>query len=79
VPQFNDGFLEAHHAVMIGCAIEHAHRFVYADQIDLNGGAAAVPIGVTCRQCPREDCARRAFDRLPVLGMPPRPAARAVT
>ena len=24
-----------HHAVMIGCAIEHAHRFVYADGLDL--------------------------------------------
>ena len=57
-----------HHAVMIGCAIEHAHRFVYADGVDLAAPRTAVPIGVTCRQCPREDCVHRAFDRVPLPG-----------
>jgi len=59
-----------HHAVMIGCAIEHAHRFVYADGLDLAASRAIVPIGVTCRQCPREDCVHRAFDRVPLPGGP---------
>ena len=57
-----------HHAVMIGCAIEHAHRFVYADGLDLAASRTIVPIGVTCRQCPREDCVHRAFDRVPLPG-----------
>ncbi len=59
-----------HHAVMIGCAIEHAPRFVYADGLDLAAARTIVPIGVTCRQCPREDCAHRAFDRVPLPGGP---------
>ncbi len=59
-----------HHAVMIGCAIEHAHRFVYADGLDLAASRTIVPIGVTCRQCPRETCIHRAFDRVPLPGGP---------
>jgi predicted transcriptional regulator/transcriptional regulator with XRE-family HTH domain len=59
-----------HHSVMIGCAIEHAQRFVYADGLDLTAALTAVPIGVTCRQCPRADCPHRAFDRVPLPGGP---------
>ncbi len=60
-----------HHAVMVGCAIEHAHRFVYADGLDLAASRSVVPIGVTCRQCAREDCVHRAFDRVPLPGRLP--------
>jgi len=56
----------SHHAVMIGTGIANAARFVYADGLDLDH---AVPVGITCRQCPRDDCAQRAFDRLPVPGV----------
>lgn len=70
---------ERDHALMIGCAIEHAHRFVYADGIDLAATQTATPIGVTCRQCVREDCGQRAHDRLTVPGRPSRPSAGAVT
>jgi XRE family transcriptional regulator, fatty acid utilization regulator len=59
-----------HHAVMVGCAIEHAHRFAYADGLDLAGSRSVVPIGVTCRQCVRDDCVHRAFDRVPLPGGP---------
>jgi XRE family transcriptional regulator, fatty acid utilization regulator len=59
-----------HHAVMIGCAIEHAHRFVYADGLDLAASRSVVPIGVTCRQCVRDECVHRAFDRVPLPGGP---------
>lgn len=46
------------YAVALGCEIEHAHEFIYAD-----GLAQAVPtkIGVSCRLCPRPDCDQRAF------------------
>ena len=59
-----------HHAVMIGCAAEHAHRFIYADGLDLAASRSVVPIGVTCRQCVRDDCVHRAFDRVPLPGGP---------
>ncbi len=56
------------HAVMIGCAVGQAQRFVYADGIDLTAPSNLVPVGITCRQCPR-DCAQRAFDRAPLPGV----------
>lgn len=59
-----------HHAVMIGSAIEHAPRFIYADGLDLTAARTVVPVGVTCRQCPREDCVHRAFERAPLPGGP---------
>jgi predicted transcriptional regulator/transcriptional regulator with XRE-family HTH domain len=46
------------HAVGLGCDVSHAHRLVYADGVDL---ARAVPVGVTCRLCTRQDCDERAF------------------
>ncbi|MBZ0230151.1 MAG: DUF2083 domain-containing protein [Bauldia sp.] len=27
-----------------------------------------MPVGITCRQCPRDDCAERAFGRIAVPG-----------
>jgi XRE family transcriptional regulator, fatty acid utilization regulator len=52
------------HAVMIGAPIAHAGRFVYADGLDLAAPSTAAPVGITCRQCPRADCADRAFERI---------------
>jgi predicted transcriptional regulator/DNA-binding XRE family transcriptional regulator len=56
------GFHARHamHAVGLGCRVEHAHRLVYADGVDLDA-AQAVPVGVTCRLCERRDCEERAF------------------
>ena len=65
-PSGSPGMAPNHHAVMIGCAMEHARRFAYADGLDLS--AAPVPIGVTCRQCAHDDCGYRAFDRIPGPG-----------
>jgi len=48
-------------AVTIGCAVEHAHRLVYADGVDLNNTEAAVPIGTTCRMCQHQDCMQRVM------------------
>ena len=51
-------------AIMVGAGLAHARRFVYADGLDLDAPSVAIPVGVTCRQCPREDCAERAFERI---------------
>jgi hypothetical protein len=48
-------------AVALGCEVQHADEFVYADGIDLLSERAATPIGVSCRICPRPDCDQRAY------------------
>lgn len=48
-------------AIELGCEARHAREMVYADGIDLDNLDAAVPIGTTCRLCPRMDCQQRAF------------------
>ena len=47
------------YAVALGCDIEHAAEFIYADGVQING--VATPIGVSCRICPRPNCDQRAF------------------
>ncbi len=49
-----------HVAIGLGCAISHAPAMIYADGIDLDAPAGAVPIGVGCRICPRRECGQRA-------------------
>lgn len=49
------------YAVALGCEVEHAGNFIYADGLQLRDEAAATPIGVTCRLCPRRECDQRAF------------------
>jgi predicted transcriptional regulator/transcriptional regulator with XRE-family HTH domain len=51
----------SHRSVMIGCEARFAPDLVYGD--GLMGGTNVTPVGVTCRECPREDCTQRAFDR----------------
>jgi predicted transcriptional regulator len=46
------------YAVTLGCEAEHAADFVYADALDRS---APIPIGISCRLCPRDDCDQRAF------------------
>ena len=48
-------------SVGIGCEISHARQMVYADGLHLDDFDAAVPIGGSCRTCPRLDCQHRAF------------------
>jgi hypothetical protein len=54
----------AMYAVALSCDVEHAHRLIYADGLDLSKIASAVPVGVTCRTCDRMDCQARAFPAL---------------
>jgi predicted transcriptional regulator/transcriptional regulator with XRE-family HTH domain len=49
------------YAVALGCEVEHAGNFIYADGLQLHDEAAASPIGVACRLCPRQACDQRAF------------------
>ncbi|MET0269925.1 MAG: short-chain fatty acyl-CoA regulator family protein [Sphingomonas sp.] len=49
------------YAVALGCEVEHARDFIYADGLDLARATAATPIGISCRLCPRADCEQRAF------------------
>jgi len=51
-------------AIALGTDISHAGQLVYADGMDLTNMAAATPIGVNCRTCPRLDCIQRAFPPL---------------
>jgi XRE family transcriptional regulator, fatty acid utilization regulator len=48
-------------AVALGCELEHAEAFIYADGLDIGNAAAATPIGISCRLCPRQHCDQRAF------------------
>lgn len=49
------------YAVALGCEVEHARDFIYADGLDLTSPHAATRIGASCRICPRLDCDQRAF------------------
>jgi len=49
------------YAVALGCEVEHADAFIYADGLDIANANAATPIGISCRLCPRRDCDQRAF------------------
>jgi predicted transcriptional regulator/DNA-binding XRE family transcriptional regulator len=53
--------LNVRYAIGLACDVESAREIVYSDGIDLTQIEAAVPVGVTCRLCPRMDCESRAF------------------
>ena len=48
-------------AVGLGCDVRHASEIVYADGLNLADPQIVTPIGVSCRTCPRTDCAERAM------------------
>jgi predicted transcriptional regulator/DNA-binding XRE family transcriptional regulator len=48
----------------LGCDVRHAGEIVYADGLNLADPQIATPIGVSCRTCPRTDCAERAMPSL---------------
>jgi len=47
-------------AIALGCEARHAGELAYADALSV-GSAAADRVGITCRTCPRRNCAYRAF------------------
>jgi hypothetical protein len=48
-------------AVALGCEVDHAQEFIYADGLDIGSARAAAKIGISCRLCSRADCDQRAF------------------
>ncbi len=54
----------SHYSIAIGCELAYAGQFVYADGLDLAGGAAPVPVGASCRVCERAGCDQRALPSL---------------
>jgi len=48
-------------AIGLGCAVVHARDIIYADGLNLDDPQIVTPIGVSCRTCPRIDCADRAM------------------
>ncbi|MGC2856912.1 helix-turn-helix domain-containing protein [Novispirillum sp. DQ9] len=57
-----------YHSVTLGCDFAFARQTVYADGLDPGVPGVAEPVGVSCRQCPRADCAQRALPALEVAG-----------
>jgi predicted transcriptional regulator/transcriptional regulator with XRE-family HTH domain len=51
-------------AIELGCDASFAREIVYADGLALEAGAAAVPVGTTCRLCERADCPARVLPPL---------------
>jgi hypothetical protein len=51
-------------AIGLGCQTQLARELVYSDGVDLKDPSTAVPVGVTCRICERDDCEQRAFPSL---------------
>ena len=49
------------YAVALGCEVDRANEFIYADSIDLSARGTATPIGASCRICPRASCDQRAY------------------
>ncbi len=56
-----------HMSIGLGCALPDAQRLVYAQGVELENPSLITEVGVSCRICPRRDCAVRAF---PALGEP---------
>lgn len=49
-----------HFSIGLGCDIAHARSLIYADGVDLENEAGIVPVGTSCRICPRRECEQRA-------------------
>ena len=48
-------------SIGLGCDMKYAKDLVYSEGIDLTNRKLQMPIGVSCRICPRVECQQRAF------------------
>jgi predicted transcriptional regulator/transcriptional regulator with XRE-family HTH domain len=55
---------QSHYAICLGCEVSFARHLVYADGLELDDSEVAVPVGVSCRQCDRDNCRQRAHPSL---------------
>jgi len=53
------GTLPRQLSIMLACDLRVSDRVVYSDGLDLSPSARPDPVGISCRVCPREDCAHR--------------------
>ncbi|WP_052715745.1 helix-turn-helix domain-containing protein [Devosia chinhatensis] len=51
-------------SIMLACDVLHADRTIYAAGLDLADQSADVPVGPSCRLCPRRDCSARQEEML---------------
>lgn len=65
-PSFTRHSQDKRLAVAIGCAVEHASSFGYADDLHLPA-ARPIEIGINCRVCPRAHCDQRAQQGLSLV------------
>lgn len=65
-PTARSGFAERGGLLSIGlgCSVTYAREIVYSDGLHLEDPQIVTPIGVSCRTCPRTDCADRASPSL---------------
>jgi predicted transcriptional regulator/transcriptional regulator with XRE-family HTH domain len=59
-----------HTSVMLASDVLHADRTVYGAGLDLSDTSADVPVGPSCRLCPRRDCPDRQEEALMPGGQP---------
>lgn len=59
-----------HTSVMLACDVLHADRTVYGAGLDLSDPSVDVPVGPSCRLCPRRDCPDRQEEALMPDGRP---------
>ncbi len=57
-------------SIMLACDVLHADRTVYGAGFDLGDAALDVPVGPSCRLCPRLDCADRQEESISAGGQP---------
>jgi predicted transcriptional regulator/DNA-binding XRE family transcriptional regulator len=57
-------------SVMLACDALHADRTVYGAGLDLSHPEFDVPVGPSCRLCPRQDCADRQEESISAGGQP---------
>tara|TARA_B100000686_G_scaffold232580_1_gene240185 strand:+ start:1528 stop:3267 length:1740 start_codon:yes stop_codon:yes gene_type:complete len=52
---------ESFYSIGLGCKINDAKQMIYAEKLILDSSENIIPVGVSCRTCPRTDCRQRAF------------------
>ena len=52
---------ESYYSIGLGCGLSEAKDMIYSENILLDAIKNAVPVGISCRTCPRTDCSQRAF------------------
>ena len=51
-------------SIMLACPASEAARVIYGDGIDRSDARTMVPVGTTCRLCPRDGCSHRQEEPL---------------